>query len=117
MLDLQAFRTETKAMDIRSILMAQRPFYIRDIAELMLNHKEKGLDGIYDQNEELELRRKAAGEGFLHNMTQTAGIIASWASGLADLAMRPFQMNAMCRSVIGRSSGSTLSRTSRFAPD
>jgi integrase len=39
----------------------------RDIAELMLNHKKKGLDGIYDQNEEFELRRAgfAAWERFL----------------------------------------------------
>lgn len=48
----------------------------RDIAELMLNHKKKGLDGIYDQNEELELRRKGfmAWEGFLLNVAQTAGV-------------------------------------------
>jgi integrase len=48
----------------------------RDIAELMLNHKKKGLDGIYDQNEELELRRKgfAAWEHFLLQIAQTTGM-------------------------------------------
>jgi len=33
MLDLQAFRTEAKGVDIRSILMAQRPLYIRAIGQ------------------------------------------------------------------------------------
>lgn len=39
----------------------------REIAELMLNHKRKGLEGIYNQNEELDLRRSgfAAWEAFL----------------------------------------------------
>lgn len=50
----------------------------RDIAELMLNHKKKGLDGIYDQNEELELRRKgfAAWEHFLLQIAQSVGVTA-----------------------------------------
>lgn len=48
----------------------------RDIAELMLNHKKKGLDGIYDQNQELELRRKgfAAWERFLLQIARTTGV-------------------------------------------
>jgi len=36
MLHLPAFRTEIKAMDIRSILMAQRPLYIRAIGQYWL---------------------------------------------------------------------------------
>jgi len=46
---------------------ARRVGIDRDIAELMLNHKKKGLDFIYDQNEELDLRRAgfAAWERFL----------------------------------------------------
>ena len=50
----------------------------RDIAELMLNHKKKGLDGIYDQNEELELRRAgfAAWERFLLGLAIEAGVAA-----------------------------------------
>jgi integrase len=48
----------------------------RDIAELMLNHKKKGLDFIYDQNEELDLRREgfAAWEGFLVSLAVEAGV-------------------------------------------
>ena len=48
----------------------------RDIAELMLNHKKKGLDFIYDQNEELDLRRAgfAAWEGFLLGLAVEAGV-------------------------------------------
>ena len=48
----------------------------RDIAELMLNHKKKGLDFIYDQNEELDLRREgfAAWEGFLLALAFEAGV-------------------------------------------
>ena len=39
----------------------------RDIAELMLNHKRKGIEGVYDKNQELELRAVgfAAWEAFL----------------------------------------------------
>lgn len=39
----------------------------RDIAELMLNHKRKGIEGVYDKNQELELRAAgfAAWEAFL----------------------------------------------------
>ena len=50
----------------------------RDIAELMLNHKKKGLDGVYDQNEELELRRAgfAAWERFLLGLAIEAGVAA-----------------------------------------
>jgi integrase len=48
----------------------------RDIAELMLNHKKKGLDFIYDRNEELELRRAgfAAWERFLLDLATNAGV-------------------------------------------
>ncbi|PQM27777.1 hypothetical protein CVO77_04215 [Sphingopyxis lindanitolerans] len=35
---------------------ARRVGIERDIAEMMLNHKKKGLEAIYDQNDELELR-------------------------------------------------------------
>ena len=48
----------------------------RDIAELMLNHKKKGLDEIYDQNQELELRRAgfAKWEQFLVYLASEAGV-------------------------------------------
>lgn len=48
----------------------------REIAELMLNHKKKGLDGIYDQNEELELRRAGfeAWERFLTDLATEAEV-------------------------------------------
>lgn len=50
-----------------------------DIAELMLNHKKKGLDGIYDQDEQLELRAAgfAAWEAFLLELARKAGVAES----------------------------------------
>ncbi|MBO9378363.1 DUF4102 domain-containing protein [Sphingomonas histidinilytica] len=48
----------------------------RDIAELMLNHKRKGIEGVYDKNRELELRAAgfAAWEAFLSALAQEEGI-------------------------------------------
>ncbi|ODU80726.1 MAG: hypothetical protein ABT10_16015 [Novosphingobium sp. SCN 63-17] len=48
----------------------------RDIAELMLNHKRKGIEGVYDKNLELELRRSgfAAWEQFLCGLAVKAGV-------------------------------------------
>lgn len=48
----------------------------RDIAELMLNHKRKGIEGVYDKNLELELRRSgfAAWESFLSGLAIKAGV-------------------------------------------
>lgn len=47
----------------------------RDIAELMLNHKRKGIEGVYDRNEELERRAAgfAAWETFLAELVAAAG--------------------------------------------
>jgi integrase len=47
----------------------------RDIAELMLNHKRKGIEGVYDRNEELELRAAgfAAWETFLAELAASVG--------------------------------------------
>lgn len=46
----------------------------RDIAELMLNHKRKGIEGVYDKNQEVELRASgfAAWEAFLLNIAKSA---------------------------------------------
>ncbi|WP_183029931.1 tyrosine-type recombinase/integrase [Altericroceibacterium spongiae] len=48
----------------------------RDIAELMLNHKKKGLEAVYDTNEELDLRAQgfAAWETFLLSIASAAGV-------------------------------------------
>jgi integrase len=48
----------------------------RDIAELMLNHKRRGIEGIYDRNLELELRAKgfASWEDFLVTIAMKAGV-------------------------------------------
>lgn len=47
----------------------------RDIAELMLNHKRRGIEGVYDRNEELELRAAgfAAWERFLAELARSLG--------------------------------------------
>ncbi len=47
----------------------------RDVAELMLNHKRKGVEGVYDRNEELELRAAgfAAWEAFLRGLAMSIG--------------------------------------------
>jgi integrase len=47
----------------------------RDVAELMLNHKRKGVEGVYDRNEELELRAAgfAAWEAFLLGLAMSVG--------------------------------------------
>lgn len=47
-----------------------------DIAELMLNHKRKGMEAIYDKNQELELRAAgfAAWEAFLADLARRAGV-------------------------------------------
>ena len=51
----------------------------RDIAELMLNHKRKGMEGVYDRNEELELRAVgfAAWEAFLVQLAASVGCAES----------------------------------------
>ncbi|PNP96972.1 hypothetical protein [Sphingobium sp. SA916] len=48
----------------------------RDIAELMLNHKRKGIEGVYDKNQELDLRASgfAAWERFLANVASAVGL-------------------------------------------
>lgn len=48
----------------------------RDIAELMLNHKRKGIEGIYDRNQELGLRAAgfAAWETFLRKLAGVAEV-------------------------------------------
>jgi integrase len=48
----------------------------RDIAELMLNHKRKGIEGVYDKNQELELRAAgfAAWEAYLSDFVRKLGI-------------------------------------------
>ncbi len=48
----------------------------RDIAELMLNHKKKGIEAVYDQNEELELRAVgfAAWENYLLGLARSADV-------------------------------------------
>jgi integrase len=48
----------------------------RDIAELMLNHKRKGLEAVYDKSQELELRAEgfAAWETFLLSIASAAGV-------------------------------------------
>jgi integrase len=47
----------------------------RDITELMLNHKRKAIEGVYDRNEELELRAAgvAASETFLAELAASVG--------------------------------------------
>ncbi len=54
---------------------ARRVGIERDIAELMLNHKRKGIEGIYNKNQELELRAAgfAAWENFLLTIAHTTG--------------------------------------------
>jgi integrase len=49
----------------------------RDIAELMLNHKRKGIEGIYDKNQELEFRAKgfAIWEEFLLGIARSVGVV------------------------------------------
>lgn len=48
----------------------------RDIAELMLNHKRKGIEGVYDRNQELGLRAAgfAAWEAFLRKLAGVAEV-------------------------------------------
>lgn len=48
----------------------------RDIAELMLNHKRKGIEGIYDRNQELGLRAAGfeAWETFLRKLAGVAEV-------------------------------------------
>jgi len=48
----------------------------RDIAELMLNHKRKGIEGVYDKNQQLELRAAgfAAWEAFLSGLARELGL-------------------------------------------
>ena len=48
----------------------------REIAELMLNHKRKGIEGVYDRNEELELRAAgfATWEAFLSQLAKSVGV-------------------------------------------
>lgn len=55
----------------------------REIAELMLNHKKKGLDAIYNQNEELELRRAgfAKWNDFLCEIAVGAGVADAFGLG------------------------------------
>ena len=54
-----------------------------EIAELMLNHKRKGMEGIYNKNQELELRAAgfAAWEAFL--------LAIAWNTGAATGLMAP----------------------------
>ncbi|MFM5929406.1 MAG: tyrosine-type recombinase/integrase [Novosphingobium sp.] len=56
---------------------ARRVGIARDIAELMLNHKRKGIEGVYDRNLELELRSEgfAAWEKFLLNIATSAKVL------------------------------------------
>lgn len=51
----------------------------RDIAELMLNHKRKGIEGVYDKNQELEFRAKGfvAWEEFLVGIASDACVTES----------------------------------------
>lgn len=48
----------------------------RDVAELMLNHKRKGIEGVYDKNLALDLRRDgfALWEQFLRELAIKAGV-------------------------------------------
>lgn len=48
----------------------------RDIAELMLNHKRKGIEGVYDKNQELELRAGgfAVWEAYLRAIALERGV-------------------------------------------
>lgn len=57
---------------------ARRVGIERDIAELMLNHKRKGIEGIYNKNQELELRAAGfeAWENFLLTIARTTGSAA-----------------------------------------
>lgn len=54
---------------------ARRVGIDREIAELMLNHKKKGLEEVYDRNEELDLRQAgfAAWEAYLLEIAEASG--------------------------------------------
>lgn len=58
---------------------ARRVGIDNEIAELMLNHKRKGIEGIYNRNQELELRAEgfAAWERHLVGLAHSAGVAES----------------------------------------
>jgi len=62
----------------------------KDIAELMLNHKRKGIEGVYDKNEELELRT----EGFA--VWETFLLKTAVAAGVSAFLNAPLSMNGSC---------------------
>lgn len=55
---------------------ARRVGIDQEIAELMLNHKRKGMEGIYNKNQELELRAAgfAAWDAFLQAIAENLGL-------------------------------------------
>ncbi len=73
----------------------------RDIAELMLNHKRKGIEGVYNRNQELELR--AAG-------------FAMWEAFLLELAHGVGASDLLNAPALGADSSSTPSRIDQNGP-
>lgn len=74
----------------------------RDIAELMLNHKRKGVEAIYNKDEELELRADgfARWEHFIADIARRAGVADQLAVPLASVQVDPVEpgpSTALCR--------------------
>jgi hypothetical protein len=69
----------------------------RDIAELMLNHKRKGMEAIYDKNQELELRAAgfAAWEALLIGLAAKAGVASRLGAFTEPAAITGDQSNVV----------------------
>lgn len=63
----------------------------RDIAELMLNHKRKGIEGVYDRNLELGPRAKgfAMWETFLVGIAEASGVAEALGARACDTLREP----------------------------
>lgn len=72
---------------------ARRVGIDNEIAELMLNHKRKGIEGIYNKNQELELRAKgfASWEGHL--------LALAWRIGAAPMLLAPSLEPGACQGI------------------